>query len=52
MSNYSPNWSPGTPLAEDEKISRDEKEKLAKEMKDVGASDEDVKEFWEDDQDS
>lgn len=52
MSNYSPNWSPGTPLQEDEKISRAEKEKLVAEMKEAGASAKDVREFWEDDQES
>lgn len=48
--NYSPNWSPGDPLDEDEKISQTEKEKIAAEMKAAGASDKEISEFWEDDQ--
>lgn len=50
MSNYSPNWSPGTPLEDDETISQAEKEEIASEMKRAGASASDLREFWSDDQ--
>jgi hypothetical protein len=50
MSDYSPNWFPGTPLEADEKISQVEKNKIVAEMKAAGASEKDIAQFWEDDQ--
>lgn len=53
MSEYSPNWSPGTPLEDDEKISQAEKERLVRESKAAGNfTDADEAAFWEDDQES
>lgn len=48
--SYSPNWSPGTPLEDDEKISDSEKQAIADEMKAAGASDDDLAAYWADDQ--
>lgn len=51
VSNYSPNWSPGTPLEDDEKISDAEKAQLVEESKAAGNfTEEDEKAFWADDQ--
>lgn len=49
--SYSPNWSPGDPLQEDEKITDAEKAQLVKEgrMFDPTWSDEDEAVFYEDD---
>jgi hypothetical protein len=48
MSKYSPNWSPGTPLEDDEKISQAEKERLVRESKVAGNfTDADEKEFYD-----
>lgn len=50
---YSPNWSPGTPLEDDEVISQADKEQLVKEAKAAGNfTPEDEAAFWEDDQES
>lgn len=49
--SYSPNWSPGTPLEDDEKISDAEKAQLIAESKAAGNwTDEDEKAFLADDQ--
>lgn len=48
---YSPNWSPGTPLEDDEKISDAEKAQLVTESKAAGNwTEEDEKAFYADDQ--
>lgn len=48
---YSPNWSPGDPLEDDEKISADEKQQLVDESKAAGNwTEEDQKAFYADDQ--
>lgn len=47
---YSPNWSPGTPLEEDQKISDAEKQAIVKAAKAAGNwTEEDEKAFWADD---
>lgn len=48
--SYSPNWSPGTPLAADEKIPMTEKQDIAARMKAAGASAAEIAAFWADDQ--
>lgn len=47
---YSPLWSPGDPLEDDEIISQDEKEEIAQEMADAGATAEEIQAYWDDDQ--
>lgn len=50
MSDYSPNWSPGTPLEEDEQISAEEKVAIYRASKDAGNwTKEDDDAFWADD---
>lgn len=52
MSEYSPNWSPGDPLEDDEKISDAEKQDIVERARAAGNwTDEDEAAFWADDQD-
>lgn len=49
---YSPNWSPGDPLEDDEKISAEEKQNIVDAARAAGDwTEEDEAAFWADDQD-